>query len=63
MSFYTIETSPNEDRPGVQVWISRDDGQSISLAVAEDFGEFEDGSPVPDRIVQKARDVADSVDY
>ena len=63
MSEYRIETSPNEDRPGAQVWICRDDGEYVSLAVAEDWGEFDDGSKIPARIVRKARDLADEIDY
>ena len=63
MATYRIETSPNEDREGVQIWIYRDDGEYVSLAVAEDWGEFDDGSPVPDRIVQRARALADRVHY
>jgi hypothetical protein len=63
MSYYTIETCPNEDRPGTQVWIRRDDGELVSLAVAEDWGEFDDGSPVPDSVVHRARELADRIDY
>jgi len=62
MAAYRIETSPNEDREGVQIWIYRDDGESVSLSVAEDWGEFDDGSSVPDRIVQRARALADRPD-
>ena len=60
---YMIETCPNEDREGSQVWIKRSDGEYVSLAVAEDYGVFDDGSPVPDRIVQRARELADRIDY
>jgi hypothetical protein len=63
MSVYTIKTSRNEDREGYQVWIYRDDGEYVSLAVAEDWGVFDDGSSVPDSIVSRAREVADRIHY
>ena len=63
MASYKIETSPNEDREGVQIWIYRDDGACVSLAVAEDWGVFDDDAPVPNRIVQRARALADRVNY
>lgn len=61
---YTFSTTPNDDdRPGVQVWIDRSDGNSCSLACAQGEGEMDDGVPIPAAVIRRAEAFADTVDY
>jgi hypothetical protein len=62
MSSYRVEVTPNEDRPGVQVWIVReDDDECVSLECAEGEGEFSDGSRIPAWMLFKAREISNRI--
>ena len=49
-----LESEPNEDRPGVNVYLVHKSGDCASLACADNEGETSDGRKVPQAIIDAA---------
>lgn len=62
---WTIEVEPNEDRPGVNIYLVHSSGDCASLACADNEGETADGLRVPQIVIAKAYGLIDSekLDY
>jgi hypothetical protein len=52
--YWTLEAEPNEDRPGMNVYLVHFSGDIASLACAENEGETADGRHVPAQIIKYA---------
>ena len=51
---WTLESEPNEDRPGENVYLVHSSGDCASLACADNEVETADGTYVPKQIVKAA---------
>lgn len=62
---WTLECEPNEDRPGVNVYIVHRSGDTASLACADNEGMTSDGRKVPQYVIDAAYRWIDSanLDY
>lgn len=56
---YTFTVVPNEDREGVNLYITCPNGDSCSLACADNEGETVDGTRIPGHVVAAAYDFLD----
>jgi hypothetical protein len=57
-------TDPNDPERGewIDCWLSKE-SDSASLACAEDMGELNEGTKVPDKVLERARELAERFGY